>query len=338
MRNSAAIEADLASLAIDLDDELARCGALFVRYLRSLTGGTRPVDRSFQMLSHHLGWLDDRLRSAAGAAGPRVRPALCIMACESAGAPPARALPAVLAIELMHAFSLVQDAGSAGDGLLALSTVVLLEACAPDRLIGPATATAAALTLNRTCLELCEGQFLDREFRARPSISLLQYLGMVDRRTGALFGCATELGALLGGASDGRVRQLGQFGRTLGRAFQMQDDLLGVWGDAAVAGQAAGDVRRRRRGLPAVLAWHRAEGPAADELRRLYAGAGSMTDGAVARTMQLYGELDVRRQARRLVADQFEQAMALLENAEPEAGEAATLPLRQLAALISARS
>src|SRR5262249_16769631 len=156
---------------------------------------------------------------------------------------------------------------------------------------------------------------------------------MVDRKTGALFGCAAELGGLLGGAGPGVLRRLGQFGRTLGRAFQMQDDLLGVWGDQSRTGKPAADVRKRKRGLPAALAWECAGAAALGELRDLFATAG---DRASERIVELFAELDVHRRGRRLVAAEVDAAIEQL----PSAGlpDAATLPLHHFAALLSTRS
>jgi geranylgeranyl diphosphate synthase type I len=159
---------------------------------------------------------------------------------------------------------------------------------------------------------------------------------MVERKTGALFGCAAELGGLLGGADTGVVRRLGQFGRALGRAFQMQDDVLGVWGDESITGKPSADVGKRKRGLPAALAWDRA-GPAAfEELCELYASAAPASDRASERVLELFAELDVRRQARRMVAEEIDAAIEQLPSAALP--DAAMLPLLQFAALLSARS
>ena len=214
-------------------------------------------------------------------------------------------MPGALAVELVHNFSLAHDdvedgdhrrhhrpavwslwgiehGVNVGDGLFALAPLVMLEACARDGRISAVITAAAARTLSRACLELCEGQFLDLEYGDAPSTTLLEYVSMVERKTGALFGCAAELGALLGGADVECVRLFGHFGRALGQAYQMQDDLLGVWGDEGRTGKPAEDVRKRKRGLPVVLAWERA-GAHFEELCRLYAGLDPMTDEEVRR-------------------------------------------------------
>jgi geranylgeranyl diphosphate synthase type I len=341
----------------DLDDLLARRTARFDQHLQVVVGGAVPVERYYQMMSYHLGWLDEKLQEATWRGGKRLRPALCMMACESVGAPAAHALPGAVAVELVHNFSLVHDdiedgdelrrhrptvwslwgiphGVNVGDGLLALAQTTLLEACAREGVTSAGVAAAAAIVLGRRSLELCEGQFLDMEFQELPSVGLPQYLSMVDRKTGALFGCAAEVGAILGAADAESALQLGRFGRVLGRAFQMQDDVFGVWGAESVTGKPAADVTRRKRGLPAVLAWERAAAADHDELRRLYAGPGPMTREAAARALAIFEELDVRAEALRMVTEQLGKAVELLPAALPEA---ATLPLRQLVALVAAR-
>jgi geranylgeranyl diphosphate synthase type I len=340
----------------DLSTALTDRTALFERHLRAAIAGQPPVQSFYQMMAYHLGWLDEQLREGVSDAGKRLRPALCTAACESVGSTPDDALPGALAVELVHNASLVHDdiedgderrrnrpavwavwglahGVNVGDGLFLLAHLAVLEAGASR---GTTVAAVAATTLSRACLELFEGQHLDLEFQSRPSVSLSEYLSMIDRKTGALFGCATELGALLGGADAGLVRRLRQFGRALGRAFQMQDDLLGVWGDASVTGKPAADVAKRKRGLPAVIAWESASPSVFAELRDLYCGDTPMDEGARERALALFAALHVREQAQRLVTEEFEAALELL----PSAGQPDTtaLSLRQLAWLVSARS
>ncbi|TMC09464.1 MAG: polyprenyl synthetase family protein [Chloroflexi bacterium] len=313
-------------MSLDPTSTLVRPSALFERHLRETIGGAAPVQRYYQMMAYHLGWLDQQLRESAGGGGKRLRPALCLMACESVGAPAEQALAGALAVELVHNASLIHDdiedgdevrrhrpavwalwgtghGVNVGDGMLSLAHLAMLEASASR---GTSVAARAGATLSRACVELFE-----------------------------LFGCAAELGALLGGAGAGTVRRLGQFGRTLGRAFQMQDDLLGVWGDEARTGKPSADVRKRKRGLPAALAWECASPGAFAELCDLYAGSPGASEGGSERVLELFAHLDVQRRARRLVVEEVDAAIDLL----PSAGlaDAAALPLLEFAALLSTR-
>lgn len=353
MRNAA------AAAGVDRADVLARRSARFDQHLRAVISGPPPVARYYQMMAYHLGWLTEGFEESTPGAGKRLRPALCMAACECVGGTAESALPAALAVELVHNFSLVHDdiedgderrrhrptvwalwgtghGVNVGDGLLVLAQLAMLETCAREGTTGADVAVAAAVALGRGSLELCEGQFLDLESQDLPTLSLQEYLAMVDRKTGALFGCATELGGLLGGAGAELARRLRRFGRALGRAFQMQDDLLGVWGDPTLTGKAAADVSRRKRGLPAAIAWERAGGAAFTELCQLYAGPEPMGDEAVARVLTLFEELDVHRRARRMVAEQFLRAASLLRSTG--LSETAAAPLRELVGPISDRS
>src|SRR5207249_4976967 len=201
---------------------------LFDRHLRTVVDGAPDVERFYAMIAYHLGWLDEQLRECAPRRGKRLRPALCLMACESVGAPPGSAMPGALAVELVHNFSVVHDdiedgderrhhrpavwslwgaphGVNVGDGLLSLAHLALLQAAGDG--VDAGAVNAAATALSRACVELCEGQFLDMTLQDGGDPSLPAYLSMVDRKTAALFGCAAEVGAILGGADAGRREQ-----------------------------------------------------------------------------------------------------------------------------------
>jgi geranylgeranyl diphosphate synthase type I len=322
----------------DLASTLSACNALLDARMRAFVRGEPPVERLYHMMAYHLGWLDRELRPCPADTGKRLRPALCFLACESAGGRAADALPGAVAVELVHNFSLVHDdieddsplrrhrptvwslwgvphGVNTGDGLLSMAHLALLEGW---DVAGSADAVAvnrAAARLAAACAELCEGQFLDLDLRDAVGVDMDRYLAMIDRKTGALFACAMELGALLGGVTGSLVTELGRFGRALGRAFQMQDDLMGVWAAEVQTGKAASDVRDRKRGLPAVLAWEAASGPAFEELCRLYTGRDPMREDEVARATALFEELGVRERARRLTREHLAVARDALRRA-----------------------
>ncbi len=244
------------------------------------------------MMAYHLGW-EDANGDPSEEAGKAVRPSLCLLACEATGGDWRKALPAAAAVELVHNFSLVHDdiqdrdvlrhgrptvwklwgtaqAINAGDALLVLARGALL------RLVGEGIAERivlrAAQILDERTLEMVEGQVLDIEFERSVSVDSAAYLSMVEKKTGALFGCALEVGALIGGEREDVVDELGRCGRLLGSAFQIRDDMLGVWGTENHTGKQPGaDIRRRKKSLPVVYALAISEGKAGDELRRVYA-------------------------------------------------------------------
>jgi geranylgeranyl diphosphate synthase type I len=251
----------------------------------------RPA-RHYEMMQYHMGWLDTGFRPAAAPAGKRVRPLLCVLACAAAGGDPAVALPAAAGLELLHNFSLIHDdieddsptrrhrltlwkvvgmplACNAGDGMFSLAHLAFQRLA--DRGLPPARVLEALRLFDQTCLALTEGQFLDMSFEARLDVTPDDYFGMIAGKTGALLTAAAEIGALLAGAEADVRDAYRRYGAALGLAFQLQDDILGIWGDEAATGKsAASDILSKKKSLPVVFGLaHPTVGP---ELTRRYAG------------------------------------------------------------------
>jgi geranylgeranyl diphosphate synthase type I len=216
-------------------------------------GGPLPA-----MISHHFGWTSD----ADHRGGKRVRPLLCLLACQACGGVWRTALPAASSLELIHNFSLVHDdiqdrsetrrnrptlwtlwgepqAINAGDALFALSrrTSYRLVESGLDR----STVLEVQRELDDACLELTIGQHLDLAFEGRSSVTLQAYLRMVEAKTASLLAASAVAGARVAEASAATVEAFRSFGRNLGIAFQIYDDVLGIWGDPQVTGKPAGD-------------------------------------------------------------------------------------------------
>jgi geranylgeranyl diphosphate synthase type I len=266
---------------------LARYRREIDRYLRSLISAQDPP-LLYRMARYHLGW-EDVDGGPLEAEGKGLRPYFCLLTCESLGGARKTALPAAAAIELVHNFSLVHDdiqdrdterhhrpsvwsvwgnaqAINAGDALLALAHLALFRLA--DAGVPATTVVEAARVLDSRTLEMVEGQTLDLEFEQRLDVTLPEYVRMIERKTGALFDGALHLGALVGGGEDALSRQFGAAGRALGTAFQIRDDMLGIWGEASKTGKPAEDIRRRKKSLPVVYALN--EAPARDNLKELY--------------------------------------------------------------------
>ncbi|TDD73976.1 polyprenyl synthetase family protein, partial [Actinomadura darangshiensis] len=243
-------------------------------------------DASRSVAAFHFGWCDERGRPAAGPGGKAIRPALALLAAEAAGGTAGAALPAAVAVELAHNFSLLHDdvmdgdrtrrhrrtawtvfgANAAiltGDGLLAAAFEVLAEK--------PSPALARSVrVLGRAVVELVEGQCADLEFERRGDVTVDECLAMAGRKTGALIGAACALGAVHGGAGPGRAGRFRAFGERVGLAFQLVDDLLGIWGEPAVTGKPVhSDLCSGKKSLPVVAALTSGT-PAGTELAALY--------------------------------------------------------------------
>ncbi|MEI2691836.1 MAG: polyprenyl synthetase family protein [Anaerolineae bacterium] len=245
----------------------------------------------YGMLRYHMGWVDPAMQPAVINSGKRIRPVVCLLACAAVGGAVEDALPAAAAVELLHNFSLIHDdvednsstrrhrptvwalwgvpqAINAGDAMFTLARLALHGVT--GRGVVAATALEASAIFDRACLRLTEGQYLDMSFEDRQDVAVEEYVAMIEGKTAALLSASLELGALLGGADEGTRRSLAEFGRGLGLAFQMQDDILGIWGDETITGKsAASDILARKKSLPVVyaLARRRGRGGAASGLQ-----------------------------------------------------------------------
>jgi geranylgeranyl diphosphate synthase type I len=301
----------------------------------------RPVA---EMIAYHLGWGEP---SASGS-GKRLRPLLCLASCAASGGTWQAALPAASAVELIHNFSLIHDdiedrsetrrgrptvwirwgvaqALNTGDALLVLARLASL------RLRGRGAADPVLVwvvdRLDRTCLELTVGQHLDLSFESARSISEEDYLAMIAGKTAALLEAAAEVGGRLAGAEGRRLAALAAFGRHLGLAFQLQDDVLGIWGIPHQTGKPAGqDLVARKKTYPVVYGLTRSAA---------FAGAWSSTadsGGDLPSLRRLLEAAGAREQAVEMSRHHIDLALANLKDAEPQglAGEALASLARQL--------
>jgi geranylgeranyl diphosphate synthase type I len=205
------------------------------------------------------------------------------------------------------------DAILAGDALQALALRLL--AADPH----PASAAAAA-RLADCVMELCEGQHADTamERRAPDEVTLDETLAMAEAKTGALLGCACALGALYAGAADRDVEALDAFGREAGLAFQLIDDVIGIWGDPRRTGKPAGaDLAARKKSLPVVAALTSGT-PAAAELAALYAAPYDEDKEDLERSALAVERAGGRDWAQTQAADRMARAMQELARAVPD--------------------
>nr|WP_079408036.1 family 2 encapsulin nanocompartment cargo protein polyprenyl transferase [Streptomyces sp. 3211] len=307
------------------------------RTVESLPGSMRRV------AMYHFGWEHEDGSPAAGGAGKAIRPALVLAAAQALRGPDAgpadEAVKAAAAVELAHNFTLLHDdiidkdvrrrgratawtvfgtpdAIITGDAMMALALRLLAEDPHP-------AAAAASARLAACIIELCAGQQADCAFEQRPEVSLDECLAMATAKTGALLGCACALGALYAGAGTEEVDAMDAFGREAGLAFQLIDDLIGIWGDPGHTGKPAGaDLIARKKSLPVVAAL--TSGTAAGkELAALYAGP--MTGDDVRRAADAVDRAGGRDWAQAEAADRMGRAVQQLSRAVPDLGAAGGL-------------
>lgn len=293
----------------------------------------------YAMVRYHLGLDRDAPR------GKRIRPLIGLLAYHSIAGDHVRALPGAAAVEMGHNFSLVHDdiedhgterrhrpalwmvsgvpqAINTGDTLFTLSRLAL------HRLSDEGFDDARVLRLMRlydeTCLALCEGQFMDIWTSEHDEwMSVDYYFDMIGRKTASLIAGSAEAGAVLATDDEAVISAYRRFGWSLGLAFQLNDDLLGIWGDAAATGKEASDIATRKKTLPLIYALEAATGADAARLREILAQSSDEPSSAEVEEIRLIlervGAQDYTRGRARAHRD---EALAEIASVELIDGEA----------------
>ncbi|HZT95874.1 MAG TPA: polyprenyl synthetase family protein [Chloroflexota bacterium] len=264
---------------------LDRYGAAVEAELHRWLDRREPVGHHYDLMAYHMGWVDQNFELSDEVGGKRFRPLLCLLSCEAVGGDRDKALPIAAAIELLHNFSLIHDdiedrdesrrhrpalwarfgeplAINAGDAMLALAGLAALSAGDVPEICRGFQETALALT---------EGQYLDMCFEREVTVSLEEYRRMIGLKTSALITFSCRSGALIGGGDQEQVDALETFGRHFGLAFQIYDDILGIWAASGETGKIqAKDIVNRKKSLPVVLGLERSRGAERDLLISFY--------------------------------------------------------------------
>ncbi len=275
---TASPEIDLAALIADTEAEI-------MRLVQDRDPSTHGL---YEMVRYHLA-----LDGSGASGGKRIRPLLGLLAYASIAGEHQRALPGAAAVELGHNFSLVHDdiedgdterrhratlwtihgvpqAINTGDALFSLSRIALhrlTDLGFPDN-----TVLRLMRLYDETCLALCEGQYIDIAMSASDELmSVDLYFDMIGRKTAALISASIEAGALLATSDEEVIARYRGFGWALGLAFQLNDDLLGIWGVEQTTGKEPSDVAHKKKTLPVIYAWEHAVPEDRDRLRAIYA-------------------------------------------------------------------
>jgi len=230
-------------------------------------------ERLFHMLAYHLGW--EGQHAGPKAAGKRIRSTLLLLTCAAAGGDWSLALPAAAAVELLHNFSLIHDdiqdkselrrgrptlwamhgaaqAINAGDAMFSLAHLSL---AGLEQTTSAQTYTESARLLAQTSLRLTQGQYLDLAYESMENLKIDDYWPMVWAKTGVLIRTCVQFGTLLAGISGKQAKAFSNFAEKLGLAYQVHDDLLGIWGDPAEMGKSAhSDLLSGKKSLPILYA------------------------------------------------------------------------------------
>jgi len=312
--------------------------------------GSKP-DPFYGMMQYHMGWVDEEFRPANVHGGKRIRPLLCLLSCQASGGAWRQAIPAASSIEILHNFSLVHDdiedisstrrgrltvwkiwgeaqAINCGDGMFASAHLAMGRLS--DRDVPHNTVVRAMQRFDESCLLLTNGQYLDMDFETRDDVRVDEYIRMITGKTAVLLSLCTELGAIIAVQDEKTIDHYAKFGKNLGLAFQVIDDILGIWGDESKTGKsAATDIVTKKKTLPVLYGLEQSSA-----LHALYRD-GDPGDDFVCEVITMLDEIGAREYAASRATAYSEEALQHLEAARPvgNSGEA----LLQLAASLLQR-
>lgn len=286
------------------------------------------------------------------AGGKRVRPQLAMIANQMFGGNDEDVLPAALALEVFHNFTLLHDdvmdkadvrrgrptvhvkwnentAILSGDQML-IEAYKLLSGVPADKL------PRVLQLFNKMATEICEGQQYDVDFESQEHVTIEEYLKMIRLKTSVLLANALQTGAYIAEADKQAQEDLYEFGINIGLAFQIQDDILDVWGDPKTFGKAVGgDISCNKKTFVYLEAMRRLGNEAiGNELQQWYSQVLEDNTTKIAAVKEIFEQLDVRTACEKVVEDYTQKALALL-NQLPQ--NAATEQLRQLANKLNTR-
>ncbi|MBU2559522.1 polyprenyl synthetase family protein [archaeon] len=281
----------------------------------------------YDIMKYHLGWLDEDLKPAKGYVGKRFRPTMCLLTYNAISGVYDKALAPAAALELIHNFSLIHDdiedmdterrhkptvwkiwgvphAINAGDGMHVMANLAALRL---DELnVTHSKIVDVMGILNRTVMELCEGQYLDMSFEGRNDVTPDMYLDMVSRKTAALIEASTFIGAVLATNDEKTPEHFKKFGRKIGAAFQIVDDIIGIWQKTEDTGKPkASDIKNKKKTLPVLYAFENASEKDRGQLIEIYKKE-EMSDGDVSTILTILDGVNAREESQK-IADKFER-------------------------------
>ncbi len=246
----------------------------------------------YDMLRYHLGFQDINGKTDEKSHGKLIRPILCLLCCQATEGELSQAIPAAASLELIHNFSLIHDdiqdnsqkrrqrptvwtvwgkehAINAGDAMFALSYLELLKL--QDNRTSNKQIVHSIRLLSEACLNICEGQYLDMLYEDSCTASTENYLTMITKKTADLIATCAALGASFGTDDDDEINCFYRFGRDLGMAFQISDDILGIWGTETKTGKPQNiDIINKKKTLPVVYSLNNSTGQERKVLNSFY--------------------------------------------------------------------
>jgi len=290
------------------------------------------VDKALMNLSYNTEAprLIDPVRYILSIGGKRLRPVLTLMACNLFNDRINDAIMPAAGLEVFHNFTLVHDdimdqaslrrglstihskwnvnqAILSGDVMAFISNECFLQA-------PPESMLKVFRVFNKAAVEVCVGQQLDMDYEKAVIVTQDEYLRMIELKTAVLIAASLKIGAVIGGSDDKDADLLFDFGRNLGLAFQIQDDMLDVWGDTKIFGKKqGGDITANKKTLPLVKAMEMASAAQRKELQELFSGSETDPEIKIKKTISLFDELGVKSTTESLIRDYISKAFVLFQ-------------------------
>ncbi|MCL2132202.1 MAG: polyprenyl synthetase family protein [Lentimicrobiaceae bacterium] len=262
--------------------------------------------------------------------GKRIRPHLCLLSAELFGTQADKALIPAASFEMMHNFTLIHDdimdkadlrrgkptvykkwntdiAILSGDALYAKAFECMLQYKGDNKLM-------LLELLNRTAIEICEGQQMDLDFESLQSVDIADYLEMIRLKTAVMLAACLQAGALVAAADEKTQQYIYDFGIKIGLAFQIRDDLLDVYADADKFGKRnGGDIAENKKTLLSLKALETAQGTDAQELKRYFSSADFDKEEKFCAVKAIYDKYEIKDFAEKLIDAYYREAFASLE-------------------------
>ena len=265
--------------------------------------------------------------------GKRLRPILTLMACECFQGEYQKAIPAALAVELFHNFSLIHDdimdqaplrrghqtvhhKWDLNTGILSGDALLIL-AYRHFESYPPETFSALSKLFSQTAIEVCEGQQYDIDFEQRQEVRMEEYLKMINYKTAVLVGAAMKMGAIVAGVNQKEQDLIYEFGRSLGLAFQLQDDFLDAFGDPEVFGkQVGGDILSSKKTFLYISAMTKGTPEQRQALLDYFGDQNIQADEKVMQVKSLFEATEATQAIHESIKEHTERAFAQLDQAD----------------------
>ena len=261
--------------------------------------------------------------------GKRLRPVLLLITLEAFGGNIDEAMPAAMAVEIFHNFTLLHDdimdnadvrrgkpsvyAKWGGNVALLSGDAMLITAYKHLNRISASVLPRVMNIFSDMALEVCEGQQYDMDFESMEKVSVVDYMQMIERKTSALLSGSAMIGATMAGASDDDVKKIYRFATELGLAFQLQDDVLDSYGDESLGKKIGGDILEGKQTFLMVQAMSRADAAQREVLRTTHLAENLTNEEKIAKVKSLYDALDVKHIAEQQIELRFERALNILD-------------------------